>query len=189
MDNIFAIVKLQCHMLTRKTLRGNGMVPRLVRPFLATSTNYFLGLINAVCFCTIWLSANISSMVQKEFWLQVIQLHRRADLILYLLVDLQHFRVFLRLMVLLRCLPDPLLMGLLLLQFLPSVLRPLKLLHSSLCPFLDNLRGISNSQVKHCYHPQCHLHLKSSSSGHLTLVCSRCHHLHKLLPGLFHHHQ
>lgn len=164
------------------------MVPRLVRPFLATSTNYFLGLINAVCFCTIWLSANISSMVQKEFWLQVIQLHRRAGLILYLPVDLQHFPVLLRLMGLLQCLPDPLLMGLLLLQFLPSVHHPLRLLHSSLCRCLDNQRGISNSQVKQCYHPRCH-HLKSSSSGHLTLVCSRCHHLHKLHPGLFLHHQ
>ena len=49
MDNIFAIVKLQCHMLIRKTLRVNGMVPQQVRPFLATSTIYFLGLIHAYC--------------------------------------------------------------------------------------------------------------------------------------------
>jgi len=129
-------------------------------------------------------------VVQKEFWLQVIQLHRRAGLILYLPVDLQHFPVFLRLMGLLQCLPVPLLMGSLLVQFLPFVHHPLKLLHSSLCQCLDNQPGISNSPVKQCYLLQCLLHLKFSSSGHHhTLVCSRCHHLHRLLPGLFHRHQ
>jgi len=128
-------------------------------------------------------------VVQKEFWLQVIQLHRRAGPILYLPVDLQHFPVFLRLMGLLQCLPVPLLMGSLLVQFPPFVHLRLKLLHSSLCKYLDNQPGTSNSPANQCYLLQCHLHLKFSSSDHHTLVCSRCHHLHKLLPGLFHHQQ
>lgn len=82
-----------------------------------------------------WLSAHISSMMQKEFWLQVIQVHRRAGLILYLLVDLQRFPMLLRIMVplLLRCLPAPSLMVLLQLLFLPSIHRLLKPQPSSLC--------------------------------------------------------
>lgn len=151
------------------------------------SCNYLFsfGLVHAHCFSNV--SGYFPYIMQKEFWLQVIQLHKRAGLILYLLVGLQHSQVLLRLMapLLHQCLRAPLRMGLLHPPYV-NHLR-LKLHPSSLCR--DNQHGINSSQVNY-HHPQC-LHLSTSSSGHLPLVC-RCLHLHKVfqvLQGIFHHQQ
>jgi len=78
----------------------------------------------------LYLCATI--IMQREFWPQAIQVYKRAGLILYSLVDLQHIRVFLRLME--PCLHAHLRTVLLLqAQFLHSAHRHLKGQPSHLC--------------------------------------------------------
>jgi len=148
MDSIFAIVKLQCHMLIRKILKAKGTVLPQVSPFLAT---FFMGSIKSFCFCTIFSYLLIFPLMQKEFWLQVIRRHRRAGLILYLQVGHHHFPMLLRLMVpfQLQCHPAPSLMVLPPLLFMSSNHHLHKPQPFSLCRchHLDNKHGINNSKV------------------------------------------
>lgn len=123
--------------------------------------------------------------MQREFWLQIIQLPKRAGRTPFLQVGHLHYPMLLRQMVPWerRCLHDPLQM----VQFLPVRLCHCDLhLHkwgpSHPCRWVGNHRGLaSHSNQGKQFHPLSCLHRRCSNSGHILRACHLHHPLHSKL--------